>query len=342
MDIRKIQVTGGSSFVLSLPKSWAQKHHIQKNDPIGIITQADGTLLITADIKGISSQREKEFFLKDYAGPDCLFRCLISAYITGYTAIRITSKVRIPSEVRQMVRLYTQMTIGQEVAEENDTSITLKDILNPSEMPLDNTIKRMYTIVKSMHEDAITALEESNASLCQDVISRDNDIDRLHWLISRQYHLITHDPALSRKMNITAGAAMTFFQISRTIERIADHAVTIATNVQNLLLLDFESDCDIVIDVETIQMFRRADELALTIFKRSMRSFYDRNIQEANAGIVSLAELTGLYTKLKALSIQQKSPASIYFGYIANSIARIGEYSSDISEIVINHCIGEE
>lgn len=342
MDIRKIQVTGGSSFVLSLPKSWATKHHIQKNDPIGIITQADGNLLITADIKGSPTQREKEFFLKDYADPECLFRCLISAYITGYTTIRIISKVRIPSDVRQMVRLYTQMTIGQEVAEENDTSITLKDILNPSEMPLDNTIKRMYTIVKSMHEDAITALEEKSASLCQDVVSRDNDIDRLHWLISRQYHLITHDPALSRKMNITAGTAMTFFQISRTIERIADHAVTIATNVQNLLLLAEEPDGRIVISAETIQLFRRADELALTIFKRSMRSFYDRNIHEANAGIVSLADLTALYTELKALSMQLKSPVSIYFGYIANSIARIGEYSSDISEIVINHCIGEE
>ncbi|KUK70404.1 MAG: Phosphate uptake regulator, PhoU, partial [Methanocalculus sp. 52_23] len=131
-------------------------------------------------------------------------------------------------------------------------------------------------------------------------------------------------------------------QISRTIERIADHAVTIATNVQNLLLLAEEPDGKIVISAETIQMFRRADEMALTIFKRSMRSFYDRNIREANAGIVSLTDLNAMYTELKTMSIHQKNPASIYFGYIANSIARIGEYSSDISEIVINHCIGEE
>lgn len=342
MDIRKIQVTGGSSFVLSLPKNWATKHNIQKNDPIGIVTQADGNLLITADIKGISSQREKEFFLKDYANPDCLFRCLISAYITGYTAIKITSKVRIPPEVRQRVRLYTQMTIGQEVAEENDTSILLKDILNPIEMPLDNTIKRMYTIVKSMHEDAIAALEENNSALCQDIISRDNDIDRLHWLISRQYHLITHNPSLSRKMNITVGAAMTFFQISRTIERIADHAVTIATNIQSLLLSASESGVEPDLGSDLIMKFRTADEMALAIFRRSMRSFYDRNIREANAGIESLSALSQLYTELKHESIRLKSPSNIYCGYIANSIARIGEYSSDISEIVINHCIGEE
>ena len=59
------------------------------------------------------------------------------------------------------MRDYTQMTIGQEVVEETDTLITIKDLLNPAEMPFDNTIKRMFVIVRNMHEDAITALEET-------------------------------------------------------------------------------------------------------------------------------------------------------------------------------------
>ncbi|RQD83209.1 MAG: phosphate uptake regulator PhoU [Methanocalculus sp. MSAO_Arc2] len=362
MDIRKIQVTGGASYVLSLPKSWAVQHNIQKNDPIGIITQPDGTLLITADIKGQSRMREKELYQKDFTDPECLFRCLISAYITGFTSIRIISKTRIMPEIRQKVRQYTQMAIGQEVSEETDYSIVLKDILNPVEMPLENTIRRMYTIVKSMHEDTITALEEGDAALCEDVISRDNDIDRLHWLISRQYHLISHNPTISRRMNITIGTAMTFFQISRTIERIADHAVTISTNV--LALFDsYNRPADDYkagfgdgskthsgtgsvkktnLSTEFIQMIRDADEAALSIFRQSMRSFYDRNIHDAHASIESVRNITKRYMELKTECTQLSSPDSIYCGYIASSIARIGEYSSDISEIVINHCIGEE
>lgn len=338
MEIRKIQVTGGSSYVLSLPKSWAVQQNIQKNDPIGIITQADGSLLVTTDIKGISSQREKDFFLKDFTDPECLFRCLISAYITGFTTIRITSKKRIPPEIRQKVRDYTQMAIGQEVGEETDYSIVLKDILNPTEMPLENTIKRMYVIVKAMHYDAITALGEGDAALCDDIISRDNDIDRLHWLISRQYHLISHNPSLSRRMNITIGTAMTFLQISRIIERIADHAVTIASNVQNLIQMQE----GVPLDPDLGQKILEADEAALGVFRRSIRSFYDQNIHEANASIGSVQENTGLYKALKEDFSRLDSPQSIYYGFIASSIARIGEYSSDIAEIVINHCIGED
>jgi len=75
------------------------------------------------------------------------------------------------------------MTIGQEVAEETDTLIMIKDLLNPAEMPFDNTIKRMFVIVKNMHGDAITALETHNNALALDVINRDMDSDRLNWLI---------------------------------------------------------------------------------------------------------------------------------------------------------------
>ncbi len=214
MEIRKIQVTEGPRMSSHYPRA-GQFNRISRRTIRSASSPRQTAAFLSQQIsKGISSQREKDFFLKDFTDPECLFRCLISAYITGFTTIRITSKKRIPPEIRQKVRDYTQMAIGQEVGEETDYSIVLKDILNPTEMPLENTIKRMYVIVKAMHYDAITALGEGDAALCDDIISRDNDIDRLHWLISRQYHLISHNPSLSRRMNITIGTAMTFLQIS--------------------------------------------------------------------------------------------------------------------------------
>ena len=42
MEIRRVQVTGGASFVVTLPKDWAEAQKIIKNDPIGLIAQADG------------------------------------------------------------------------------------------------------------------------------------------------------------------------------------------------------------------------------------------------------------------------------------------------------------
>ena len=196
MEIRKVQFTGGSSYVLTLPKDWVDAQKIKKNDPLGIEVQPDGTLLVTKTIEQEPLQRKKEFPVDEVTEPAYLFRLLIGAYISGITTIVISSKERLPSFVRVVVRDFTQMTIGQEVIEETDSAITLKDLLNPSEIPFANTIKRMFVIVKAMHEDAITAIRTGNSSLAADVTARDNDVDRLHWLIARQTHMILSNVAL--------------------------------------------------------------------------------------------------------------------------------------------------
>jgi len=47
MEIRRIQQTGGSSFIITLPKEWIKLNKINKNDQLGLFSKSDGTLLIT-------------------------------------------------------------------------------------------------------------------------------------------------------------------------------------------------------------------------------------------------------------------------------------------------------
>jgi phosphate uptake regulator len=122
----RVQFTGGSSYVMMLPKEWIDARKIRKNDPIGIEEQSDGTLLITKTIVQEPLQRKKEFSVDGITEPAYLFRLQIGAYISGITTIVITSKEKLPTFVRGVVRDFTQMTIGQEVVEENDSKIILK------------------------------------------------------------------------------------------------------------------------------------------------------------------------------------------------------------------------
>ncbi len=228
MEIRRVQVTGGASFVVTLPKEWAEEQKIKKNDPVGMTVQPDGTLLVTKNTTDEILQQIKEIDCSTIADPAFLFRLLIGTYIMGFNMIRLSSKQGFPPFVRSVVRDFTQMTIGQEVVEETETLIAIKDLLNPAEMPLDNTIKRMFVIVKNMHKDAITALDTHNKSLAEDVIKRDIDADRLNWLIARQTNMIMLHASLSRKMGISPDLAMHYYILSRIIERVGDHAVRIA------------------------------------------------------------------------------------------------------------------
>jgi len=234
MEIRKVQMTGGSSYIITLPKEWIKTSNIKKNDSIGLLTQSDGTLLITSKMKQEQLYKIKEFDVSKTPKQIFLLRQLIGAYISGYTSIIIKSPTRMPTTVRNVIRTFTQTTIGQEIVEETDNSITLKDLLNPTEMPFDRTIKRMQIIVKSMNEDVLKALKTSDTKLAEEIILRDTEVDRLHWLIARQYHMILQNVSLAEKMNLTISLASTYFLISKIIERIGDHIVRIAQNIQYL------------------------------------------------------------------------------------------------------------
>src|SRR5665647_10896 len=146
MDIRRLQTTGGSSLTVTLPKEWTSGLKLQKNDPVRIAPQPDVTLIITADLADNPVWREREFDVSTCSNPTFLFRSLIGTYIAGYTGSTIRSKTRVPPFVGTVVRDFTQMTIGREVMEETATTIRIRDLLNPSELPFENTLKRMYVI----------------------------------------------------------------------------------------------------------------------------------------------------------------------------------------------------
>jgi phosphate uptake regulator len=307
---------------------------IKKNDPVGLIAQPDGTLVVTKQITEEPLQRIKEIDIGHITDPALLFRILIGAYITGFTVIRITSKTRFPPFVRTVVRDFTQMTIGQEVVEETDTLITVKDLLNPSEMPFDNTLRRMLVIVKNMHTDAITALETHNKVLAQDVISRDMDSDRLNWLIARQTNMIMQNTGLSRKMDISPDKALFYHLISRIIERIGDHAVRIAENAQ--LVMDVE------IDKKILTELKKASTMSLEIVNRSLASFFNGDIKQANKNVESLSSVESICEEIHNMAFKQETMVAISVSYIAESLRRTGEYAADISENVINYLVQTE
>jgi phosphate uptake regulator len=296
--------------------------------------QPDGTLLLTTKITEEPLQRIKEIDCTTIADPAFLFRMLIGTYITGFTLIRLTTKQRFPPFVRTVVRDFSQMTIGQEVVEETESVIAIKDLLNPSEMPFENTIKRMFVIVKAMHEDAITALETKNKALSENVINLDMDVDRLNWLIARQTTMIMQNSFLSRKMGISTSMVMHYYMISRIIERIGDHAVRIAENSQPII----EGD----LDKKIIAAIKKASSLSLENFNRSVISFFNTDIKDANRNIESIQALETICGDINNLVLKQDTLVAIHVGYIAESIRRAGEYAGDISETVINMLMESE
>jgi phosphate uptake regulator len=333
METRKVQVTGGSSYIITLPKEWVLSAKIKKNDPVGVLIQPDGSLLITPDLTMDQGMPEKVFWLDDITDGTYLFRLLIGAYISGYSNIILRSKKGIPPFLRDSAISFTQTLIGPEIVEEETNSIIIKDLLKPTEMPFDKTLKRMYLLVRSMHETTMKALSESDKEVAKDVINRDRDVDRLQWLVARQAHMVLEDISLASKMEIKQSDVVFYLTMSRILERVGDHAIIIASNMPNII----ESE----VGRKTIDTLMSSSAQALKLLSTSMDAWQKRDIVLANSTIESLPNLIRACKKINDMAANLSGEPAVSLSYISESIRRTGEYATDISELLINTLIND-
>lgn len=95
----------------------------------------------------------------------------------------------------------------------------------------DNTValKRMAREVELMLKDALDAYVHRDADLAEDIIERDRDVDQMYNALFREYlTFMMEDP-----LNITACMHLHF--IAKNIERMGDHATSIAEQVVYLV-----------------------------------------------------------------------------------------------------------
>lgn len=333
MEIRRVQLTGGSSYIITLPKEWIKDMKIKKNDQLRIDIQSDGTLLINPKISHEQSDMVKEISIINTQKQDYLFRLLIGTYISGYSSVKIVSQSKMPISIRNIIRSFTQLAIGPEVIEEGDSYVILKDLLNPAEMPFDKTLRRMYIIVRGMYEDTLGSIKKGDKNSIKEIIQRDNDIDRLHWLIARQYNIVLQDIVFSKKMNVNLRMASTYFLVSRTTERIADHIVRIAQNLLDLY--------DNSMNKKIVDLIISAGKLSLDTFNRSINSFFKKDANLANNVIEDVPRLEAICEEINSSTLRESGGVAIHIGYITESIRRIGEYSVNISENVIDYLVTE-
>ena len=333
MDTRKVQKTGGSTLIVSLPKKWVNEIGIKNGDSIGFIQQPDGSMLLSPKITEKKTSRRRIVNV-DGVEPEHLLRNMISIYMAGYNIIELKSDKRILPEIRETIRGFSRKIIGPEIIEETTDSVTLHDLVEPGDLPLDKGIGRMYLITKSMHNDAVTALKERDISLADDVIARDNGVNRLYWLVLKQYNLLLNDPGFGGKIGTSANEALAYLLIARIIERIADHAGKIAESVKQLE--EEKIDKRIMNDVLT------SSRIALDIVEISISAFYTKDIDECNKAIDSSKNLIKIREKLIGKVAGARSRIAVPLAYIIESIDRTGSYGTDIAEIAINHIVGTE
>ncbi|MGD0028945.1 MAG: PhoU domain-containing protein [Candidatus Bathyarchaeia archaeon] len=320
--VRKVQRTPGGTFFVCVPKRWAVDHGLRSGSIVAVGETADGKLLIDPEYGVAPSPRVATL----RSGP-LLSREIIGNYLLGFDIIRIEPSNRAGFEVRAAVKSTVDRLVGLEIVEEDSSSIVLQCLLEPSGFPPEKILRRSYAIAAGMHRDVVRSFVEGNVALAKSVVARDEEGNRLYFLLVRILRTIVQNPGLSGKLGITSIECLDYRLVASLVEAIGDECVRVAQKTIELkgvklggelkkLLLDFHSCCF------------AAQENALS-------AFLIGNVPLAEGVREMQAELEKAFAGIEELARAQSLDVVPLVLAVASFLRQMYEHSVDIADLVV-------
>jgi len=331
-ETRKLQVTGGSTYVLSLPKWWVTQNGLGKGSSLLIRQEENGLLTVLPPDIGKTEKNEDAIIkVSPEDNSEALIRKTVATYLLGYNIIHIRAKDKkeILSTQRSAIKTFARnMLVGTEIVIDTSTDLKLQVLLSYSELSVPSALRRMSIIASSMHKDAITALKNLNYQLASDVRATDYEVNRFHLYIRRQLIMAIQNPRIITEIGlIKPKDCLGYRLITKMVERTADHATNIAKYVQVLKKH---------LDEEFLQTIQAMNEVAISSFETSIESLFRRDYELAESVIAKANKIVSLEKKALLSSKEGEIEEATNIRLVIESVRRIAEYSMDIAEVVLN------
>ena len=332
-ETRKIQFTGKSSYIISLPKQWIVDLGLKQGDQIKIIRKGSSTLELYPPKFESRIQKKEDATIEIRSEEDAssIVRKLISLYFLGYKTIHVKPKDgRLSPNQRNTVKeAVKRMLMGSEIISDSINGITVQVLVNLLELSVDGAFKRMLHLAESMSSDAILSVKENNSELAQEVINTDDEVDRFGFYIIRQLKIAIQNEHMLKEMGFrNARNCLGYRLIVKNIERVGDHASFIAKDV-----MEFKKS----IKKEILEKLEDMNIFCLSVLNDSCLALFTEDYSKAENTIRKADEITKYEKKVRDVSKSLKNEEEIYrVKRMTENIKRVSEYASDIAEMVLN------
>jgi phosphate uptake regulator len=337
-EIRKIQFTGRSTYILSLPKRWMSEMRLKAGDPVTIVREANNYLsIIPSAVRSPSPIDEANSTVLSNESSNTIKRKVVSMYLAGYNIINLKAKTGriLPSQrdaVRDVVR---RNLVGTEIIADASEIITIQVLLSLPELSINTAVRRMFLIAAAMHRDAMLSLAELNHELAEAVIKSDDEVDRFSLYILRNLVVATQNERILQEIGLRKPSDCLSYRVAvKSIERIADHASGIADKC--VAIKD-------KIDNETLKQIDDMSRRSLELITDSVEAFLRRDYSLADSIVDKANDMRLIENEVLSFIDSNESSSSgtrsLNTKLILEDIRRTAEHASDIAEAAMNQTI---
>ncbi|MBN2229859.1 MAG: phosphate uptake regulator PhoU [Candidatus Thorarchaeota archaeon] len=318
---RKLQQTGGktgSSILVILPKEWVASQNLSKGDPVALTEREDGCLIVDPRLPKAGETRSTTAQIEQNLRWE-----ITSRYLLGFDEIRVMSKEVITNTQRDELKRVIKRFVALEVTEEDDHEIVLRCLIDPATLPVSTAMRRMNLIAARMINDSLRSYFDGSKEGADDVIRRDEEVDRLFFLIVRELRSAIQYPRMSEMMSITPVEALDYRLAAQYLERIADYAVDIAQRVGE------------PIDKKLVQKLEPIVERVGNMLSESVKNLFKFNSKTVLTVIESERWLITETAKLRQLIVTAPNGQPQTQLYVVDSLLRMGEAAKDIADLAL-------
>ena len=328
-----MQLSVGSTYIISLPKSWIDELKIRVGEHVTIVKNSNQSLTLFPREK--NGKDEKSIAVIPSSQKDSgesIKRKTIATYLAGYKTIKIKTKgMRLPSEHSKSIRELVRTTmIGTEIVESSSEQIVLQVLTRLPELSFDTALKRMFLMASNMVKESIESFGELDFAHAEEVVNMDDEVDRFGLYMRRNLVVAVGNERVLHDMGLRKPSdCLGYRSVVTRIERIADHASLIAKRTKFL---------EEKINPKLLLKIKNLSEKSLEVFEESIMAVQNNdfekgeNVAEKVMGVIE--EEKQIMNKIKEF---EKNETVIKF--VLEDLRRIAEYSGDIAEVAIDENI---
>jgi phosphate uptake regulator len=322
MQVRRLQEMGGATLLVSLPKEWIRKTSLKKGSVVAMDEAADGGLIIypSKEENDAGVEREIDIVYPSRYRSDGIPNEVTAAYLLGYDLIRISGREPISSRDREKIISAMKLLIGLEIVEEDARSITAQFLVDKTVVEPSKIFRRISSIVRAMISDTLRQLLQAESTVFESVAQRDDEVDRLHFLLVRLIRTAVREPLSGAKFGLSPIDCLDYRVAASSLETAGDYAVELSDAVSHLL----------AVPQAIKDRIEELNNLLDAIQSNSIRSFIQRDFRLAQKVLDDSHKLQGLISSIREEG--DSYPAEVF--HIADTIERIGRCQRDIADLV--------
>ena len=313
MEIRKLQLIGGSSYMISLPKSWIRENNLSQGDEL--VLQVDKCFVKIFPKKNADNVFRVKIDKIPSVDEKFLRRFIYALYIQGPDEIIIEDTLS-PKVITKLGEIVRDL-IGMEIIDVTDCRVVMK-CLTASDFDVEGVIRRMGQIILEMIDVLEEFFKKRNSSSLGVIPKLEEEADRFYLLAVRLEHRLLRELSCPTKWN-EMKQLMGLRIVAKLLEKVADSlydASEFAINVGGSVL-------PILLDLRRV-------------FKIVLDSYFNGNIVECEDGIEMAEELEERI--LKARGIEKGVPCNL----VLESLLEACRHVKSIGEIAFNRAVREK